>query len=199
MKWSCAKITGLQKPRQTRIHTGHPVSHQWAHACVFDLGAAHSPSFQAFQSMKAHLSPTKKTHTKPQKSTTRHISQQTFSQLFSFSVGFFRRPSLAAILFLPVALVHHQAMGVQGQDLRTCLCVVVVVVALVVHHLQCHHFASMRARNPMIFLRVNWEDDHFSPPTWIQTPKWRRCPTLFGGEVIPRRRKVDMIWAKEVG
>ena len=84
MKWSCAKITGLQKPRQTRIHTGHSVSHQWAHACVFDLGAAHSPSFQAFQSMKAHLSPTKKTHTKPQNPQLDMFHNKLFRNFFLF-------------------------------------------------------------------------------------------------------------------
>ena len=148
------KIIGLQKPWQTRIHTGHPASHQWAHACVFDSGAAHSASLQAFQdAIKIHVSLSTKTHTKPQ-NPLEFVHNKLFRNFFllsSFSVGFFRRPSLAAISILPAALVHHQAMGVRGQDLRTCLCVVVVAAALVVHHLQCHHFASSELGVPVFF------------------------------------------------
>ena len=147
------KIIGLQKPWQTRIHTGHPASHQWAHACVFDLGAAHSASLQAFQdAIKIHVSLSTKTHTEPQNPLefVHNKLFRNFCLLSSSFVGFFRRPSLAAISFLPAPLVHHQAMGVRGQDLRTCLCVV-VVAALVVHHLQCHHFASSELGLPVFF------------------------------------------------
>lgn len=79
------KIIGLQKPWQTRIHTGHPASHQWAHACVFDLGAAHSASLQAFQdAIRIHVSLSTKTPHQTSKSTFKSFTTNFFATFFFF-------------------------------------------------------------------------------------------------------------------